>query len=84
MTGLKIKNETVYVIYCDGHPYQGNGRKLVYTTKGAANGVITNEATDKLRYGLDEFYDLTHDERNKLIEDEKKKYTIVEYTPKGT
>lgn len=41
---LQIKNETVYVIYRNGQPYQSKGRKLVYTTKGAANGVITQDA----------------------------------------
>ena len=82
--GLQIKNETVYVIYKDGEPYNGSGRKLVYTTRGAAQGVITNEAKDNAhyKYAKGSWWDLSNAEKDKLIEQELSKFQIVEYTPK--
>ncbi|MNX90399.1 hypothetical protein D3C86_1224450 [compost metagenome] len=81
---LQIKNETVYVIYRNGEPYQSRGRKLVYTTKGAANGVITQEAHDEARLSFNgSWYDLNNNERDSMIEAAKTEFDIVEYGPKG-
>ena len=80
--GLKIKNETVYVIYHNGQPYDNSGRKIVYTSKGAAKGVITNDAKDNARYTKG-YYDLSHEQKEKLIEENLMGFEIVEYTPKG-
>jgi hypothetical protein len=93
MAGLKIKNETVYVIYRNGEPYQKAGRKIVYTSKGAANGVITADTYDEAyenykkirtesRYTIAEWYYLPDAEREKFIEDVKSQFELVEYVPK--
>lgn len=85
---LKIKNETVYVIYHNGEPYQGNGRKLVYTTKGSANGVITQDAKDEARYRFEkskvgnDWYELSLSERDKLIDKVKEEFQVIEYAPR--
>jgi hypothetical protein len=91
---LKIKNETVYVIYLNGEPYSESGRKLVYTTKGAANGVITYDAEQEARRRYDElrkksgyemldwYYDT--EEKKQLIEEVRSQFEVVEYAPKKT
>ncbi|WP_431785856.1 hypothetical protein [Paenibacillus lactis] len=82
---LQIKNETVYVIYRNGQPYQSKGRKLVYTTKGAANGVITQDAYDEARHhykGFD-WWELGEERQNELVQRIKSEFELVEYTPKG-
>lgn len=83
MAGLEIKNETVYVIYRNGIPYKAAGRKLVYTTAGAANSVITNVVKDEVNY-TKEYYNLPRDERNAIVEKIKnEEFTVIEYGPKG-
>jgi hypothetical protein len=88
---LKIVDETVYVIYKNGVPYEGDGRKLVYTSTGAANGVITKEAkrdaernyTTTRNYLTDiDWYELGWNSREYLIDRVKEEFTIVEYGPK--
>lgn len=80
---LQIKDETVYVIYQNGQPYQARGRKLVYTSKGAANGVITKEAYDEARLSYNgDWYDLSNSKRETMTEAVKKEFDIVEYGPK--
>jgi hypothetical protein len=90
---LQIKNETVYVIYHDGKPYGGSGRKLVYTSKSAANGVISREAKSEAEhryhlarsYSTDcDWYELDLSVREDLINEMKKEFNIVEYEPKNT
>lgn len=64
---LQVKNETVYVIYRNGEPYNKTGRKIAYTTKGSARGVITNEAKEIARYDFEksyEWYDLSIEKRD--------------------
>lgn len=81
--GLEIKDETVYVIYRNGTPYNTTGRKIVYTFKGAAKGVITNEAKDiaQMDYAGD-WYELSRSKREKLIENVTEEFEIIEYVPK--
>ncbi|RKJ60276.1 hypothetical protein D7X33_28070 [Butyricicoccus sp. 1XD8-22] len=82
---LQVKDETVYVIYHNGEPYNGTGRKIVYTTKGAAKGVITKEAKELAEYKYEEFcdwYELSRTERDRLIQNIINEFEIVEYTPK--
>jgi hypothetical protein len=91
---LKIENETVYVIYKNGIPYDGDGRKLVYTSISAANGVITKEAKREAERNYDwmspkfpgrpYWYELDSEYRNRTIEEEKNEFIIVEYGPKET
>lgn len=94
MAGLKIKNETVYVIYRDGQPYQETGRKLVYTSKGAANGVITTDAREEARFRYDDmqraggykipdWWDIGKDKQQDFIDLVRAEFTVVEYGPKG-
>lgn len=85
MASLQIKDETVYVIYRNGQPYQGYGRKLVYTTKRAANGVITFESYDEARFNYkgSDWWELGQDQWNEIIEKVKSEFEVVEYTPKG-
>lgn len=90
---LKIKDETVYVIYRNGEPYQARGRKLVYTTKGAANGVITNdaqnEAWNKYRDMLKEKgikpleHRTNYDVLDSFENEARKEFKVVEYGPKN-
>jgi len=84
LSRLEIKNETVYVIYKNGKPYQSFGRKIVYTTKGSANGVITADAKKhaQMNYVKGSWWDLMPSEQEKLIEKEKGKFELVEYVPK--
>lgn len=93
MAGLKIENETVYVIYRNGEPYQTSGRKLVYTTLGAANGIITTDAKrmaesrylEKRRdggYVLPDWYKVPRDKRKILIDDVRKEFVVIPYGPK--
>ncbi|OMD76849.1 hypothetical protein [Paenibacillus odorifer] len=91
MSRLQIKNETVYVIYHDGKPYGGKGRKLVYTSKAAANGVVTNDSKDEAehRHSITrnylsdtDWYDLDKASREILIEKVRDEFSIVEYAPK--
>jgi hypothetical protein len=93
MAGLKIKNETVYVIYRNGEPYQKAGRKIVYTSKGAANGVITADTYDEAYenykgnrkesgYIMSEWYYLPTEEKERLINEVKSQFELVEYVPK--
>jgi hypothetical protein len=88
---LKIENETVYVIYKNGVPYEGDGRKLVYTSTSAANGVITKEAKREAEHGWlvkrdylndADWYELSRKSREILIDKVKDEFTIVEYGPK--
>jgi hypothetical protein len=94
LAGLKIKDETVFVIYRNGEPYKKPGRKLVYTTKGAANGIITTdtyeEAYQKYKgnrkengYTMSEWYYLSSGVQEKLIDEIKRQFEIIEYGPKG-
>lgn len=85
MASLQIKDETVYVIYRNGEPYQGRGQKLVYTTKGAAKCVILSDSYDEteLNYEGFDWRALSNEERNKLVEKVKSEFEVVEYTPKG-
>ena len=80
---MEIKNETVYVIYHDGEPFDGNGRKSVYTKKGAARGVITEESKDiaKNRNRKD-WYEFSREDQEQLINNVKSEFEIVEYVPK--
>nr|WP_145401671.1 hypothetical protein [Paenibacillus xylanexedens] len=81
---LQIKNETVYVIYRNGQPYQSRGRKLVYTSKCAANGVVTKETYDEARLSYKgDWYELSNSKRESMTEAVKKEFNIVEYGPKG-
>lgn len=93
MAGLQIIDETVFVIYKDGKPYEATGRKLVYTKKGAANGVITAVAGDEAQrrhndkrrgkeYTIPEWYYLGRDENKRLIDEVRKEFEVVEYGPK--
>lgn len=91
MSKLQIKNETVYVIYHEGKPYDGSGRKLVYTSRVAANGVITNDSRDeakhrhtKTRNYMDDtdWYDLDKASREILIDKIRNEFSIVEYGPR--
>ncbi|WP_339193835.1 hypothetical protein MKY95_18915 [Paenibacillus sp. FSL P4-0176] len=80
---LQIKDETVYVIYRNGSPYEARGRKLVYTSRGAANGVVTKEAYDEARLSYDrDWYELSNSKRESMTEKVKKEFNIVEYGPK--
>lgn len=79
--GLEIKNETVYVIYYDDKPYNTSGRKIVYTSKGAAKGVITNDVNKEVTYSP-EIHNLSSSEVDEALKKELGKYKIVEYTPK--
>lgn len=80
---LQIKDETVYVIYRNGQPYKTHGRKLVYTSRGAANGVVTKEAYDEARLSYKgDWYDLSVNKRENMTEKVKKEFNIVEYGPK--
>lgn len=96
MTIVKIKNETVFVIYRNGEPYQERGRKIVYTTIGAAKRIITGDSEeiarrnfdkekgyDESRHHLGWWDELTQEEREKRIESVKEQFSIVVYTPKG-
>lgn len=77
---MKINNETVYVIYHNGNPYEASNRKTVYTKRGSANGVITTIAKEDARYGND-YWNLNDSERKELVEEIKKEFTVVEYKP---
>lgn len=88
---LQIENETVYAVYRDGKPFHGEGCKLIYTTKGAATGVITREAKGEAEgnYYLGRniltdkhWYELELSIRENMIIDIKRKFSIVEYVPK--
>lgn len=91
---LKIEDETVYVIYYEGKPYQESGCKLVYTATSGANGVITREAKHKAEHRYDlmtkllpdrrYWYELDRDVRTKMIEEVKSEFSIVEYGPKNS
>jgi hypothetical protein len=92
VASLTIKNETVYVIYRKGQPYSESGRKLVYTTKGSANGVITYDAEQEARRRYDElrkksgykmldwYYDT--EEKKQLIDEVRSQFEVVEYVPR--
>jgi hypothetical protein len=87
MANLKIKNETVFVVYKDGEPYQSWGRKLVYTTKGAANGVITTDSEEIARQRYEKYHgswydNLDREERSKKIDEVRKEFEVMEYGPK--
>lgn len=89
MAGLKITNETVFVIYRNGQPYESRGRKLAYTTKGAARGVITADARIIARdrfaaedAGNNYWYDLTKEERDELVDIVRGEFEVVDYGPK--
>ena len=77
---MEIKNETVYVIYRNGEPYTESSRKTVYTKRGSANGVITTVAKEEARYGND-YWNLSYEERDELVEHIKKEFSVVEYKP---
>jgi len=81
---LQIKNETVYVIYHNGTPYNKSGRKIVYTSKGAARGVITNDAKDiaKYDYNFSDWYELSSNKKEELVQKVVDEFEIVEYAPK--
>lgn len=90
---LEIKDETVYVIYHKGKPYNGPGRKLVYTSRGAANGVITNDSRDEAKhrhsitrdYLTDiDWYDLDSASREGFIDKVRNEFTVIEYGTKQT
>lgn len=85
MASLQIKKETVYVIYRNGEPYQGRGRKLVYTTIGAARGVISSDSYDEARLNYEGFdwWELGQEGQYRFIEKVKREFEVVEYTPKG-
>lgn len=84
----KIENETVYVIYYKGKPFESSGRKIVYMNRASAKSVITSEskrlAQEIYRQSYNQtFYDIGKEERTKWIEICKKDFEIIEYTPKG-
>lgn len=75
----------VFVIYYKGQPYDKASRKIVYLTKGAAQGVITSEAKEIAESEcLDYWWDLTKVQKGKRIEEVKKEFKIIKYTPEGT
>ncbi|WP_063562919.1 hypothetical protein [Paenibacillus sp. O199] len=81
---LQIKDETVYVIYRNDQPYEARGRKLVYTSKGAANGVVTKEAYDEARLSYKgDWYELSNSKRETMTEKVKKEFNIVKYGQRG-
>ncbi|QSF43402.1 hypothetical protein [Paenibacillus tianjinensis] len=75
---LKIENETVYVIYKNGVPYDGESRKLVYTSMSAASSVITTEAKREAERNYDwmeakfpgrpYWYELDREYRDRMID----------------
>ena len=80
---LQVKNETVYVIYYRGEPYNTTGRKIVYTSTGAAKGVITNESKNIAESDYEGYwYELSRESRDKLIQVASNEFEIVEYVPK--
>ena len=86
MTELTIKNETVYVIYRNGEPYSSKGKKLVYTTKGAANGVITNESKELAVESVVDgtrnrklWWDLSKGEQDEIVDRIRNEFEVVEY-----
>lgn len=88
---LKIENETVYVIYKNGVPYDGESRKLVYTSMSAANGVVTKEAKREAEHRCNsnrsylsdsDWWDMDRTSREININKVRSEFTIVEYGPK--
>lgn len=85
---MQIKNETVYVIYFDGKPYEAYGRKLAYISRGAAKGVVTgdmNAMLDRMfqkETGKDYFDNPNAEVWNRLEGELSARFEIVEYGPK--
>ncbi|QYK62607.1 hypothetical protein [Paenibacillus sp. S25] len=90
----KIQNETIYVIYRNGEPYQGNGENHVYKTRGAADIAMTlgieNEARsnyEKIRHSYDyklaEWREIGHNRQCGFMDEIRPKFQVVEYGPKS-
>ena len=73
----QILNETLYVIYQNGKPYDVPGRKLVYCLECTAQAVITRESIKiaKRRWPQAEDHEK---EADKVL----KEFSVVEYRPK--
>jgi hypothetical protein len=76
-------NDEIYVIYYNGMRYDSAGRKIAYLKKGSARGVVTVDAEEfaRLNYGRG-WYDLPREERDRLVAEEKSKFSVKVYVPK--
>ncbi|WP_161627010.1 hypothetical protein [Paenibacillus polymyxa] len=57
----------------------------MYTTKGAANGVITSDSYDEARYNYKGFdwWELGQEGQEKIVKTIRDEFEVVEYTPIG-
>ena len=58
---------------------------MVYTTRGSANGVITQDSNDKARlnYKGYDWWEVGKERQEEIINQVRNQFEIVEYTPKG-
>jgi hypothetical protein len=93
MSSPKIENETVYVVYYEGKPYHGNGRRLVYTKESLAKSTITRDSYEKAKelygeqrekkgYHIADWEDISIELEQELVKSAKAKFSIVEYAPR--
>lgn len=73
--------DVVYVIYLDGKMLESRGRKVAYLRVGDAKRIVTDESKIMAEDQCDTlcWYELTRAERNKRIEECKKRFEIREF-----
>ena len=79
----------VYVVYKDGEQYDCSGMKGVYRQIGSARALITTRAKFNAECNFDknnkdkDWYDLSKQEQQALIDKEKERYEIRVFTFSG-
>lgn len=78
-----VNEDKVYVIYQDGEQYDRCGMKGVYRQIGTAKALVTRKAKDSAYYGYNgDWSELDESEKNKLINEQRKRFEIKEFTEK--
>lgn len=78
-----INEHKLYVVYYDGEPYDKCGMKGVYRQEGTAKALVTNKSKELARSKYKgDWFRLKDLERNKLINEFKKRFEIKEFTEK--
>lgn len=74
--------DKIYVVHYNGKMYKDLSWKGFYETEVACKIVITQESKKKAEFTYDGyFHELPEEEKKELIEEERAKFEIVEYTP---
>jgi hypothetical protein len=78
--------ESIYVIYKDGQRLTkdeaGRNVKIAYLKQGSANGIVTTLVNDYVHYELDIWKSDGKEKHNVALNEERKRYEVVEYIPK--